>query len=101
VPGAVATLRAAATEVGRDPDALRIIIRAAVRVRATDEETQFTGTVDKIRQDFESYATAGVTELFVDLNFDEQIGTPEADPGESMRRAQEALDAFAPVAGRP
>jgi hypothetical protein len=35
--------------------------------------------------------------LFVDLNFDEQIGNPQADPAESMRRAHAALEAFAPA----
>ena len=96
LPGAVDTIRAAAGEAGRDPDAFRIVIRAAVRVRAEDEEQQFTGTVEKIQRDFDDYAGHGATELFVDLNFDEQIGNPEADPAQSMRRAHEALEAFAP-----
>jgi hypothetical protein len=77
---------------------VRIIIRASVRVRDTDEDLQFSGTVDKIRRDFADYAARGVTELFVDLNFDEQIGTPDADPVDSMRRAHTALEAFAPGA---
>jgi probable F420-dependent oxidoreductase len=98
VPAAVRTIRAAARSAGRDPDALRIVIRAAVRVRAADEETQFSGTVEKIHRDFETYAANGVTELFVDLNFDEEIGNPEADERESMRRAHAALEAFAPPA---
>jgi probable F420-dependent oxidoreductase len=98
VPAAVATIKAAAQDAGRDPDAVRIIIRASVRVRDTDEDLQFSGTVDKIRRDFADYAARGVTELFVDLNFDEQIGTPDADPVDSMRRAHTALEAFAPGA---
>jgi hypothetical protein len=65
-------------------------------VRDSDEQTPLTGTVDKIKRDMASYADAGATELFVDLNFDEQVGTPDADPAESMRRAREALEAFAP-----
>jgi alkanesulfonate monooxygenase SsuD/methylene tetrahydromethanopterin reductase-like flavin-dependent oxidoreductase (luciferase family) len=96
VPGAVETVKAAAREAGRDSEALRIIIRAAVRVRDQDDEKQFTGTLDKIKNDFADYAAAGATELFVDLNFDEQIGNPDVDPKESMRRAHEALEAFAP-----
>ena len=101
VPAAVETIRSAASEAGRDPDAVRIIIRGSVRVRSQDEDKALTGTVDKIRKDMAAYADAGVTELFVDLNFDEQIGSPDADPGESMRRAHEALDAFAPASARP
>lgn len=97
LPGAVATIRAAAEEAGRDASSYRVVIRAAVRVRPEDEEQQFTGTVEKIRRDFDDYAANGATELFVDLNFDEQIGSPDADPGRSMRRAREALEAFAPA----
>jgi probable F420-dependent oxidoreductase len=96
VPEAVDVVRAAAREAGRDPDSLRIIIRAAVKVRDADEDMQFTGTLDKIKRDFADYAAAGATELFVDLNFDEQIGNPDVDAEESMRRAHEALEAFAP-----
>jgi probable F420-dependent oxidoreductase len=100
VPSAVATIRAAAADAGRDPDTLRIVIRGSVRVRDHDEDTALSGTLDKVKADVATYAEAGATELFVDLNFDEQIGSPDADPAESMRRAHEALDAFAP-ASRP
>ena len=96
VPGAVEVVKRAARDAGRDPESLRIIIRAAVRVRDHDEDHQFTGTIEKIKKDFADYAAAGATELFVDLNFDEQIGNPDVDPAESMRRAHEALEAFAP-----
>jgi probable F420-dependent oxidoreductase len=96
VPGAIESVHAAAREAGRDAESVRIIIRAAVRVRDQDEDQQFTGTIDKIKRDFADYADAGATELFVDLNFDEQIGNPDADPAASMRRAHDALDAFAP-----
>ena len=96
VPGAVETVKNAARDAGRDPDSLRIIIRAAVRVRDVDDDQQFTGTLAKIRKDFADYAAAGATELFVDLNFDEQIGNPDVDAKDSMRRAHEALEAFAP-----
>jgi probable F420-dependent oxidoreductase len=96
VPAAAKSVKSAAREAGRDPESLRIIIRASVRVRDRDEEQQFTGTVEKIKQDYADYAAAGATELFVDLNFDEQIGSPDVDAGASMRRAHEALEAFAP-----
>ena len=96
VPAAVQTIRAAASSAGRDDREFRIIIRGSVRVRDVDEEQPLSGTVEKIKRDFDAYAAAGATELFVDLNFDEQIGSPQADPGESMRRAHAALEAFAP-----
>ena len=96
VPGAVQTIREAARAAQRDPQDIRVIIRGSVRVRAQDEDQPLSGTVEKTKRDFEAYAQAGATELFVDLNFDEQIGSPAADPAESMRRAHEALEAFAP-----
>jgi probable F420-dependent oxidoreductase len=96
LPDAVRMIREAATDAGRETSSYRIIIRAAVRVRESDEEQQFSGTIDKIKRDFDDYAAHGATELFVDLNFDEQIGTPDADPATSMRRAHDALQAFAP-----
>jgi probable F420-dependent oxidoreductase len=98
VPAAVATIRAAASDAGRDPDSLRIVIRGSVRVRDEDEDRALSGTVDKIRADIAAYAEAGATELFVDLNFDEQIGNPDADAQDTLRRAHAALEAFAPGA---
>jgi alkanesulfonate monooxygenase SsuD/methylene tetrahydromethanopterin reductase-like flavin-dependent oxidoreductase (luciferase family) len=89
VAGAVATLRSV------NPDA-RAVVRAVVRVREQDEERPFSGTVDKVRADIARYAGYGVTELFVDLNFDEQIGDPDADVPATLRRAHAALEAFAP-----
>jgi hypothetical protein len=44
-----------------------------------------------------SLAAQGVTDLFIDLNFDPSIGHVDADPAASIRRAQIVLDdAFAP-----
>jgi hypothetical protein len=40
-----------------------------------------------------------MTELFFDLNFDPRIGSPDADPQESMRVATEVMDAFSPGRG--
>jgi probable F420-dependent oxidoreductase len=96
MPDAVATLHAAREESGRDVDGFRIVVRAVVRVRDEDEERTLSGTLDKVRRDIAAYESYGVTELFVDLNFDEQIGNPDADPSESLRRAHAALEAFAP-----
>jgi len=98
VPTAIATIRSEATEAGRDPDTMRFVIRGAVKVRDTDDDAPLTGTIDKIRKDIAAYADAGATEFFVDLNFDDQIGNPDADAAASMRRAHDALEAFAPTA---
>src|SRR5690606_19654304 len=95
---AVAVVRAAAEQAGRDPASLRFVCRAAVKVRpASARRAPLTGTPDQIRADFDDIAAQGVTELFVDLNFDPEIGSPDADPVASRRRADEALAAFAPA----
>lgn len=93
----IAAVRAGAEEAGRDPDALRFVCRGVVKVRA-GERAPLMGSLDDIRSDLAELAAAGLTETFVDLNFDPQIGSPDADAGESMRRAEEVLDALAPSA---
>ncbi|MFE9206345.1 TIGR03619 family F420-dependent LLM class oxidoreductase [Micromonospora sp. NPDC007230] len=95
---AVATVKAAAIGAGRDPEALRFVCRGAVRVRAASppDREPLTGTLDQIRSDLGALAAAGITELFVDLNFDPEVGSPRADPYASLRRADEVLDALAP-----
>ncbi|MFG1952014.1 TIGR03619 family F420-dependent LLM class oxidoreductase [Micromonospora sp. NPDC048830] len=98
IGAAVATVRAAADDAGRDPAALRFVCRGAVRVRPAGpaDREPLTGTLGQIRSDLGRLAEAGITELFVDLNFDPEIGSPRADPYESLRRADEVLDALAP-----
>jgi probable F420-dependent oxidoreductase len=98
---AVAEVRAAAEQAGRAPAALRLVCRGAVRIRpaGSPARTPLTGTPDQIRADFDDIAGQGITELFVDLNFDPEIGSPDADPAASRRRAEEALEAFAPQPG--
>jgi probable F420-dependent oxidoreductase len=94
---AVAEVKAAAEQAGRDPAVLRLVCRGAVRIRPAGlpQRTPLTGTPDQIRSDFDDIAAQGITELFVDLNFDPEIGSPDADPAASRRRADEALEAFA------
>lgn len=95
---AVAAVRAAAADAGRDPSALRFVCRGVVKVRpaGSGERDPLAGTLEEIRADFDDLAAQGITELFVDLNFDPRIGSPDADPAESVRRAEEVLEALAP-----
>ncbi|MEO7261160.1 MAG: TIGR03619 family F420-dependent LLM class oxidoreductase [Jatrophihabitantaceae bacterium] len=92
-------MRGAAREAGRDPEKLRFIIRGVLTL--TDEPAgadrrRLQGDTGQIREDFERLADEGVTELFIDLNFDPEVGSPDADPAESMRRAEHLLSTFAP-----
>ncbi len=91
----IATVRAAAEDTGSDARGLRFVCRGVVKVR-TGERAPLVGTLDEIRADLADLATKGVTETFVDLNFDPEIGSPDADPDVSLRRAEEVLEALAP-----
>lgn len=98
-------VKRAAVEAGRDPQPLRFVCRGVVRVRpgagaATltggDYRPGLQGTLEQVRGDLERLAGTGLTELFVDLNFDPEIGSPDADPAASRRRADKVMTALAP-----
>ena len=92
----IETVRAGAVATGRDPAALRFVCRGVVKVR-TGERAPLMGSLDDVRSDLADLAAKGITETFVDLNFDPEIGSPEADPAASMERAEEILEALAPT----
>jgi probable F420-dependent oxidoreductase len=98
IGSAIRVVEDAATSAGRDPGALRFVCRGVVRLRpeTTSERRPLTGSLEQIKADIAELAEQGVTEMFVDLNFDREIGTLEADPAASMARAHELLDALAP-----
>ncbi|WP_127125254.1 TIGR03619 family F420-dependent LLM class oxidoreductase [Georgenia sp. SYP-B2076] len=91
----VEQVRRAARDSGRDPDTLRFVCRGVVR--DAPRTGPLTGSLDEVRADLPALAAQGVTEVFVDLNFDPTIGHPDADPAASMRRAHAVLDALAPA----
>ncbi|MER6951038.1 TIGR03619 family F420-dependent LLM class oxidoreductase [Nonomuraea sp. NPDC000554] len=90
-------IRSSAREAGRDSDALRFVCRGVTQVRqgGLPDRRPLTGSYEEIRADVASLAAHGVTDVFHDLNFDEEIAT--ADPKDAMRRAEEALEALAPA----
>jgi probable F420-dependent oxidoreductase len=104
IGGQIATVRAAAREAGRDPGRLRIVSRGVVRpdprgvgtVGPDGERLLLSGSFDQIREDALWLGGQGVTELFYDLNWDPQIGHPDADPAAAAERAEEILRALAP-----
>jgi probable F420-dependent oxidoreductase len=99
VGASIEVVREAAREAGRDPDRLRFVCRGPVKVRpgGRPDRPPLSGSFAEIRGDLEMLADQGMTEVFVDLNFDPEIGAPDADPGEALRRAEEALEALAPA----
>lgn len=92
----IAIVRTAAADAGRDPFSLRFVCRAVVKVRS-DARAPLTGSLEDIREDLEALADAGMTEAFIDLNFDPLVGSPDADPAASLEHARTVLEALAPA----
>jgi len=92
-------VRSSALEAGRDPSALRVVVRGVVRL--TDEPTfgdsriPLQGTASQIRGDLDALEEQGVTEVFLDLNWDETtVGA--ADEGAALANADRVLTELAP-----
>jgi len=100
IGSAIAVVRSGAEGTGRDPAALRFICRGVVQVRregrAGGSRRPLRGSYADIRADLATLAAAGVTETFLDLNFDPQVGSVDADPDASTARALEVLEELAP-----
>ena len=96
----IEVVRSAAQDAGRDPGAIRIICRGVVRTGAhapgDGGRRRLSGSYEQIRADTAWLADQGVTEVFYDLNWDPEVGSPDADPDAAVRRAGEILDALAP-----
>lgn len=91
----IQTIRRAAESVGRDPDGLAMVCRGMII--SGPRRGPLTGTPEEIREDIAQIGSQGVTELFLDLNFDERIGNPGADANASLEQAIEVLHEYAPV----
>jgi alkanesulfonate monooxygenase SsuD/methylene tetrahydromethanopterin reductase-like flavin-dependent oxidoreductase (luciferase family) len=84
-------LHAAAESVGRDPATLPIVCRGSFHVTDAGpgrERRALWGSIEEIRDDLARYGESGVTELFLDPNF--QPG------GGSLDRVLRQMEAFAP-----
>jgi probable F420-dependent oxidoreductase len=92
VRAAVDTVRSAAAQAGKAPDAVRCVVRGVTVLRGAPidgaDRTPLSGSLEQIREDLGSYAAAGVDEVFLDLNFDsERVGNPAADPALALELA--------------
>jgi probable F420-dependent oxidoreductase len=86
-------------ELGRDPEDLRLVSRGVTLLRGEPSGSgrrPLCGTLAEISEDVERYREAGLTELFLDLNFDPEVGVLGADPESSMDRALTLLEHFTP-----
>jgi probable F420-dependent oxidoreductase len=91
----IALVREGAEEAGKDPAAVRVIVRGVVRVDGPADRL-LSGPYDKIREDAAWLGEQGVTELFYDLNYDRAIGSPDADPAAGVDRALKTIHALRP-----
>ncbi|PKH42223.1 TIGR03619 family F420-dependent LLM class oxidoreductase [Nocardioides alpinus] len=96
---AVALVRAGAEEAGRDPDAVRILVRMVVDLVAEDPgrgRRRGNGTRQQVLDDLADLASHGATEVLVDLNFSPHVGSPDVDADAATAEAERVLDALAP-----
>lgn len=97
----VAVVRDAATAAGRDPDALRILLRGVVDLRGADPgpgRRPLQGTRDQVVADLAALRRDGVTEVFLDLNLSPRVVSPDVPPQAALAYAEEVLETFAPGA---
>jgi probable F420-dependent oxidoreductase len=97
----IAIVRESASSAGRDPNSMRFICRGVVRAGAPvpgpdGHRLRLSGSFEEIAADTQWLGEQGVTEVFYDLNWDPQVGAPDADPAAATARAQEILHALAP-----
>jgi probable F420-dependent oxidoreductase len=98
---AAAVIGQAASAAGRDPEALRIICRGVVQAGTEAKGPDggrrlLSGSFAQIREDAAWLGEQGVTELFYDLNWDPQVGSPSVSPESAAERADEILAELAP-----
>jgi probable F420-dependent oxidoreductase len=87
----VTEVRDAARAAGKDPRRLHIVCRGTFLVHDTPQgkdRRPLFGTLDEIREDIGRYAEAGLTELFLEANFNPR--------GASLDEALRVLEALAP-----
>src|SRR5262249_2698501 len=87
----VADIKAAAMQGGRDPSALQIVSRGTFQLPASPQgegRRPLFGRLEEIRADNGRFAGAGLTELFLEANFDSR--------GTTLERSLEVMEAMAP-----
>jgi len=98
----VETVRDGAREAGRDPHALRILLRGVVDLLdhdPGDRRRPLRGTREQVLDDLRALRGQGVTEVFFDLNLAPRVTHPDAGPDEALAYAEHVLDTFAPGTG--
>jgi probable F420-dependent oxidoreductase len=91
-------VRSTAAEAGRDPDALRFVVRGVVGLTesALAERQPLHGSAAQVTDDLARLAEQGVTEVFVDLNWDPLTVSDDIGADAAMERAEWVLTELAP-----
>lgn len=95
-------VRAAAAQAGRDPAALRFVVRGVIGLtdsEGPDDRRPLQGSAAQVRDDLEQLEQVGVTEVFLDLNWDPRSVSDGVDEAAALANADLVLEAFAPAAG--
>ena len=96
----VALVREGAQDAGRDPAAVRILVRGLVELVDRDPgrgRRPLHGTREQVLDDVAALRAQGGTEVFVDLNFSPLVGSPDVDAVEATAYAEHVLNALAPA----
>jgi probable F420-dependent oxidoreductase len=94
----IEVVRRAAEDAGRDPSRLRFVVRGVV-VHGTEggpDRIPLQGSTAQIKDDLADLAKAGVTEVFLDLNYDPRMTADDVDPGWADQHAEQMLTELAP-----
>jgi len=100
VGASIEMVRDGAREAGRDPGAVRIVVRGLVDLVDDDlggQRRPLQGTREQVLDDLAALREQGVTEVFLDLNFSTRVNFPDVDAGAGLEYAERVLDAFGPV----
>lgn len=92
-------VRTAAADAGRDPDALRFVSRGVVRLTESPGDSDrrpLEGDVAQVRGDLDALAAVGVTEVFLDLNWDPRAAGDDVDEASALAHATWTLRSLAP-----
>lgn len=95
---AIGEIKDSARGHSRDPESLRFVVRAVLALGDAGPvgRRPLSGSADQIRSDFERLADQGVTEAFIDLNFDAEHVGMDINPVASLSYAEFLLTEFAP-----
>lgn len=95
----VEAVRQGARDAGRDPGALRIVVRSVVDLVEDDpgrDRRPMHGTRSQVLEELAAMRAQGVTEVFIDLNLSPRVGFSGVRPEAALEHAEHVLETFAP-----